>query len=359
MTWSYSIGRVLGSDIRVHVTFVFLLLWIGISAWQAEGGTAAAYAVLFILALFACVVAHELGHALMARRFGIRTPDITLLPIGGVARLERIPENPVEEIWVAAAGPAVSLALWIVLSLVAGRMPYLDGLQNFDFSPSGFLAELASVNLLLVLFNLIPAFPMDGGRVLRAVLALRYDRARATSIAGGIGQAVAVAFGVYGVVSGNLILLLVAFFVFAAATAETADVEMKALSADVPVREAMITSFEAIRPEDSLMAMSAALLHTTQHEFPVISTAGQFVGFVTRDAIFKAAAGEGNVRAEDVMVREVPRVGLKAPLRLALDALAGQGVPAVAVCGAGGDFLGYVTRENVGEWMILNRSRRR
>lgn len=357
MSWSYSIGRIFGSEIRVHVTFPFLLLWIGISAWQDSGPQAAIYAVLFVLALFACVVAHEFGHALMARRFGIRTPDITLLPIGGVARLDRMPENPVEEIWVALAGPAVSVSLWAILSLVAGGAPAATNLQDIDFSPASFVAGLASVNLLLVLFNLIPAFPMDGGRVLRAVLSLWLDRPRATAAAAGIGQATAVAFGLVGILSGNFLLLLVAFFVYAAATAETADVEMKALTADVPVREAMITTYEAVQPADALMAMAAALLHTTQHEFPVIDAEGRFEGFVTRDAIFRAAAQDEAVHAADVMTG-APTLGLTAPLKSALDALAKPNTPAVAICGSGGAFLGYVTRENIGEWMILNRKRK-
>lgn len=204
-----------------------------------------------------------------------------------------MPENPIEEIWVALAGPAVSLALWAILSLVSGGLPDLGALQDFTYSPTGFLSELAAINLVLVLFNLIPAFPMDGGRVLRAALSLRGNRAWATRTAGLVGQSVAIFFAVFGLLSGNLMLLLIAFFVYATAMSETADVEMKAATANVPVREAMITTYESVRPDDALMAMSAALLHTTQHEFPVVDTDGKLQGFVTRDAIFQAAQRDG------------------------------------------------------------------
>ena len=166
MSWSFPIGRLFGSELRVHATFFLLLVWIGTVSWMAEGTLAAIMSLLFIIALFACVVAHEFGHALMARRFGIRTPDITLLPIGGMARLERMPEEPRQEIAVAIAGPAVNVAIWALLTVFLGARTDMSTLQTLDDPAAGFLARLATVNLLLVLFNLIPAFPMDGGRVL-------------------------------------------------------------------------------------------------------------------------------------------------------------------------------------------------
>ena len=357
MAWSYSIGKYFGSELRVHATFFLLLMWIGVSAYNVGGAVAAAQNVLFVLGLFLCVVLHEFGHALMARRFGIRTPDITLLPIGGVARLEKIPEEPLQEIWVALAGPAVNIAIWAVLVLVLGPEASLSGLDTLDQAGSGFLAQLATVNLMLVLFNMIPAFPMDGGRVFRAALALWFGRQRATAIAAGAGQAIAMLFALSGLLSGNLILLLVAFFVFAAATAENADTQLRLSAEGVEARDAMITSYEPLRPDDGLAAMSSALLRTTQHDFPVIDDSGRCLGFVTRDAIFHAAQAEGPIRAEEAMIRDVPQVMLRAPLSSVLDALADGKSTVVAVTDPSGAFVGYVDRENIGEFVVLRRKK--
>jgi Zn-dependent protease len=189
MSWSFSIGTVLGSELRVHATFLLLLAWIGTAAFASGGPTAALVNIAFVLALFACVVAHEFGHALMARRFGVRTPDITLLPIGGMARLEKIPEAPAQEIAVALAGPAVNIVIWAGLTLLFGANDSLSTLGAIDDTGEGFVARLAAINLFLAIFNMIPAFPMDGGRVLRAALAVGMDRVRATKIAATAGQA--------------------------------------------------------------------------------------------------------------------------------------------------------------------------
>lgn len=357
MTWSYPVGRILGTELRVHATFFLLLLWVGASAWGQEGPAGAALSILFVLALFFCVVAHEFGHALMARRFDIATRDVTLLPIGGVARLERMPEDPRQEIWVAVAGPAVNVAIWALLVLILGAAPQLAAVERLDSAGSDFLGQLAAVNLTLVVFNLIPAFPMDGGRVLRAVLTVFLGRGRATAAATLIGQAAALGFALLGLLSGNLVLLLIAFFVFAAATAENAEVQMRAGAAGLEARDAMITSYEALAPGDGLDAMSAGLLRTTQHEFPVLDPAGRLMGFVTRDAIFGAASAGGRVTAEGAMRNAIPAVGLRTPLDEVLDALGRPDTPAVAVAAPDGRFLGFITAENIGELMVLRRTR--
>lgn len=222
MAWSWPLVRLLGSEVRVHATFVLLLAFVALSGWQAGGAAGAADNVLFVLALFACVVTHEFGHALMARRYGIATPDITLLPIGGLARLERMPEAPAREIAVALAGPAVSLALWLVLALIAGtaaRPGLPDG--------SGFVADLAAVNLMLALFNLAPAFPMDGGRVLRAALSARWGAARATAVAARAGQAIAALFVVVGLSGGQVMLALIGVFIWVAAASEQGEARQR------------------------------------------------------------------------------------------------------------------------------------
>ena len=180
MKWSWKIFRLAGIDVYVHATFLILIIWIGISFWLVGGSLAAVISgVSFILALFSCVVLHEMGHALTARRFGIRTRNIILLPIGGVASMERMPDDPKQEIAVALAGPAVNLfialALWLWLSVTN----QLQGVEQFTLQEGSFLQKLMLVNIILAIFNLLPAFPMDGGRVLRAALSMRMNHTRA------------------------------------------------------------------------------------------------------------------------------------------------------------------------------------
>src|SRR5688572_28514191 len=216
MRGSWRLGRIAGIKVFVHWTFFLLIGWIfAMHLMTGRGVASAAMGVVFILVLFACVLLHELGHALAARRYGIATRDITLLPIGGVARLERIPRNPTHELVVALAGPAVNvvIAFLIFVGLLAVNRGPIS--TQFLELQGGFFVQLLAVNIFLVLFNMIPAFPMDGGRVLRALLARRLHYARATAFAARVGQVIAVVLGVLGLfVLGNPMLLLVALFVF-------------------------------------------------------------------------------------------------------------------------------------------------
>ena len=353
MAWSFAVGRLLGSELRVHVTFFILLAWVGFAAY-AEGGLPAALDnILFVLALFACVVAHEFGHALMARRYGIRTPDITLLPIGGLARLERMPEKPMQEVAVALAGPAVNIVIWLVLVGLGAGMQ-LDAMAHIDSARIDLFSRLAYVNLFLAVFNLIPAFPMDGGRVFRALLCLKMDRVKATRAAASAGQIVAVGFGFLGLSTGNPILVLIAVFVFIAANAESQDVEMRSGARRVLARDAMITEFHALTPQDTLGTAAQAVIQTTQHEFPVLGPDGQLLGFVTRNQLFAALAGDHprSDPATSVMETEIPVVSPASGLEAVLDGLHG-GAPAVAVCTRAGQMVGYITRENIGELMVI------
>lgn len=356
MTWSYPIGRLFGTELRLHVTFLMLLAWIGTAAWLTDGPAAAVENVLFIAALFACVVAHEFGHALTARRYGIATADVTLLPIGGVARLERLPEAPVQELAVALAGPAVNVVIWAALNLIAGGLP-LGGLDRIEDADLGFVPRLAALNLGLALFNLLPAFPMDGGRVLRALLSIRFGRVRATRIAVAAGQALAAVLGLWGLTGGGPFVVLIAVFVFMAASAEQADVLLRAAAREYRARDAMIASFESLSPADTLDAAGRALLHTTQHEFPVLDAQGRPVGFLTRQALFRAMAEDGRQQSvASVMTAEVPTVAPSARLETVLDALQRRNTPAVAVLDGEGRCVGYITAENLGELMVLARA---
>lgn len=356
MSWSFSIGKLLGSELRVHATFLLLLVWIGTAAWVSEGVVAGILNVSFVLALFACVVAHEFGHALMARRFGIRTPDITLLPIGGMARLERIPEYPAKEIAVAIAGPAVNVVIWAVLTVLLDAGSSITALAEIEDSSQGFFERLAAVNLFLVLFNMIPAFPMDGGRVLRAALAIRLDRVRATQIAASAGQALAFLFGFLGLTTGNPLLMLIAIFVFFAAMAESSDVTLHELAREHYARDAMITSFETLAPDMTMASAEGALLRTTQAEFPVLDANKRLLGVLTKASIISNARESSNrTQVSAMMITEIPSVRLTSPLEDVLVLLQQAGKPVVSVTDDSGQFIGYVSRENIGEWMVINQ----
>ncbi len=358
MTWSFPIGRLFGSELRVHVTFFLLLAWIAWAGWAEGGPQAAAANTVFVLLLFACVIAHEFGHALTARRFGIRTPDVTLLPIGGVARLERMPENPREEILVALAGPAVNVVIFLILFVLGAtrNMPALDDAHGLTFA--NLPGQLAQINLWLALFNLLPAFPMDGGRVLRALLAFRMDRVTATRRAAQIGQVLAFGMGLAGFATGNIILLFIGLFIMMAAGSESSEVEMRSITRGLRVRDAMITEFEALAPDDTLEAAATALVRTTQHEFPVVDPVSrQLRGLLTRQKLFAALSAEPRPRdVAEIMERDLPRLGLNEPLDKVLEALQ-NGAPAVMVPSPEGGVLGYVTRENLGELMVVAHAR--
>jgi stage IV sporulation protein FB len=341
----------------VHATFFLLLAWIAAVAWAEGGAYAALVNVAFILVFFACVVAHEFGHALMARRYGIRTPDITLLPIGGMARLERMPERPAQEIAVALAGPAVNVVIFLVLVFGFRVDLSIETLTQIEDPARGFLGRVALVNLMLVLFNMLPAFPMDGGRVFRALLSIWMPRVRATRVAATAGQAIAFGFGFLGLFSGNPLLVLVAVFVFIAASAESSFVAMQEFGRHTGVRAAMITSFESLREDSTLNEAAAALIRTTQHEFPVVDGRGVMVGLLTRRALYLALAEEEGHRMRPVLPwldREVPTVPVDAPLEAAMEAMARAGSTAVGVTSLSGGLIGYVTHENIGELMVVS-----
>lgn len=355
MSWSYKLGRFLGIDVFIHFTFLLLLAFIGVSNWLATQSLAGVIGgVGFFLALFTCVLLHEYGHALMARKYGIPTKDITLLPIGGVARLERMPENPVHELWVALAGPAVNVVIAAALGawlLITGAWEPLTSLST---TSGGFAERLLVVNLFLVLFNLIPAFPMDGGRVLRALLAMRYDYAYSTRIAARVGQGLAVVFGFIGLFS-NPFLILIAFFVWMGAAQEAAATEMKSSLGGLPVREAMLTDFQVLTPSDRLSDASRLLIEGSQQDFPVVDQ-GTVVGILTHHRLFDSLREKGEwTYVGDVMEREFHTLRSDELLEVALtNAFPGMTVMPVL---RGGQLVGLLTAENVGELMMIRAAR--
>jgi len=287
MKWSIKIGRYAGIDVYMHVTFLLLISWVALLHWrQSQSVAAAAAGVFFILVVFLCVVLHEYGHALAARRYGIQTRDIILFPIGGVARLERIPTNPLHELRVALAGPAVNViiaaGLFVWLKITASFEP----MQMLTITAGPFLERIMAVNLFLVAFNMIPAFPMDGGRVLRAVLATRQEYSRATQIAASIGQGIAVFFGLIGLFY-NPLLLFIAFFVWIGASQEAGEAQMRSAVGRIPVQQAMMTDFKVIHRNDSLERAIELTLAGAQKDFPVADN-GQVEGILTQADLLKA-----------------------------------------------------------------------
>ena len=352
MGWSFPIGVFMGTVLRVHVTFFLLLAWIGGSAWFAGGPTAALGAIIFIVLLFACVVLHEFGHVIAARRYGVRTPDITLLPIGGVARLERIPEKPMQELVVALAGPAVNVAIAAVLLVVLGGiLPP----ESMELSNPGvdLIARLATVNIFLALFNLIPAFPMDGGRVLRALLAHWLGYARGTRIAATVGQVVAFGFGFLGLF-GNPLLLFIALFVYLGATAEAHAAQMRELSHGLIARDAMVSRFESLARHSSIEDAVQLLLRTSQHDFPVLDESGRMLGLVTRADLVKALREKKpETSVFEVMRTDIASISDRQALKEAMTLIQQQGMPAVGVVDSSGRLVGLITPENIGELVMV------
>ncbi len=354
MRGSLRIGRIAGIDIYIHWSFWLLILWIlFIYLLAGQGIVLALRGVLLILAVFGCVVLHELGHALTARRFGIPTRDITLLPIGGLARLQRMPDKPNQEFWIAIAGPAVNvviaLILYVVLQLGYGTLPVEDMFRI----QGNLLAQLLWINLFLAAFNLLPAFPMDGGRILRALLAQRMDYVRATQIAASVGQGMAILFALFGLFL-NPFLLLIALFVFVGAQEEAHAAIMRTLVRGVPVSHAMITRFVALRPDEPISRAVEELLSGYEQEFPVVDDEGHVIGVLTRKSLMKALAEQGlTARVADAMIASCPAVEASAMLEEAFELMQNSGCPVLPVTQKG-ELVGLLTLENIGEFLMIN-----
>jgi Zn-dependent protease/CBS domain-containing protein len=357
MRWSYRIGRIAGTDIKVHVTFLLVVGWWALVGYTEGGPAGALFSALSLLALFACILLHEFGHILMARRFGVRTPDVILLPIGGVARLERIPEEPRQELLIALAGPAVTLAIAVVLfGLLRLSGSHADVVRLSEHQP--FLAQLVTVNLYLLLFNLIPAFPMDGGRVLRAVLASRLGLLRGTRIAATLGQGFAVIGGLYGITQPEPLLVLVAFFVFLGANAEAAAVETRAAGEGLQVKQMMVTDFRTVPIYATLNDAVGLLLSGEQREFPVLDNLGRTEGILTRDNLIRGLSQRGpESTVAEAMTPDVPTVSPTLGFQEALDRLRASRLPALPVVDIGGALVGLLTLDNITDLLLVRRAR--
>lgn len=359
MRWSLPLGRWFGIEVRLHLTFLLLLAFVGGSSWAATGEVERAVrSVLFYLILFGCVLLHEFGHALAARRYGIRTRDITLLPIGGVARLESTGETPWQELVIALAGPLVNviIAAGLAVGLFTGSLQWP---QLASHAVEGSLpGQVLAANVFLVLFNLLPAFPMDGGRVLRALLAMRLSPVRATQIAAVVGKVLAVGLAFAGLfLLHNPMLMFIALFVWMGATGETAVAEQRSLFANVPVRLAMLTQFRTISPGDSLGEVTQLMLAGWQTEFPVVQ-GGEVVGLLTREGLVRGlSAGGPGATAGQFLTRDYITADPDEPLTRVVDRLQRQdGAVTTVPIIRDGELVGLLTAENVGEFVMVSRA---
>ena len=357
MKWQWKLARIAGIDVYMHASFLLLIGWVAFSHWTEQGTLNAVLSgVFFILLLFGFVVMHEYGHALTARKYGIKTRDITLFPIGGVARLERMPEKPIEELWVALAGPAVNVVVAIALFGYLLFTRTFEPITNLTISSGSLVERLMIVNLWLVGFNLIPAFPMDGGRVLRALLGLRMDYVRATQIAANVGQAFAFIFGFIGLFS-NPFLVFIAFFVWMGASQEASMVQMKHSLSGIPVTRAMQTDFDVLTPRDTLSRVVGLILAGSQHDFPVIQN-DRVVGILDRDAFMKALSERGqSVPVTEVMRRDITEIDSHDMVEAALMRLQENGSKTLPVM-HNGALVGLITSENITEYLMIRSALR-
>jgi len=349
--------RIAGIDLRMHVTFPLILVWAAIQfgLLLGRGLEGALFGVIVTLVLFIIVVLHELGHALTARQFGVPTKQIVLLPIGGVAQLQRIPERPLAELLIAIAGPAVNFALAIIFYLGGRAFGFrmqdtLLALQNLGQANFGTLFGYIFVaNLFLAVFNLLPAFPMDGGRVLRALLATVLPYTRATQIAVFIGQGMAFLFGLWGFLGGGFFLILIAIFIFMGAGQEGQMVQVRNVLEDVKVGQAFSRQVQAVRVDDPLQRAVDLTLRSFQADFPVIDAENHVVGILTASDLFKALNDHNTaVPVQQVMRREFMTAAPDEDLFEVHQRMMDANQDAIPVVQAGA-FLGMLTLRDLNE----------
>ena len=382
MSGSWRIGTLAGIGVYLHWTFLILLAWVGLTHYaRGDDFVDAMHGFVFIIALFGIIVLHELGHALAARHYGIPTKDITLLPIGGVARLERMPEDPKQELVVAIAGPIVNVALAFICAI---GIAILAGVSNFESIMSkgvddlgfvtedyqsvpalsqtaligtNFLSKMLVVNVILVLFNLLPAFPMDGGRVLRALLAMRLDYVSATQMAASVGQGMAILFGLLGLFF-NPFLVFIALFVWMGAASEASMVQVRSGLQGIPVSQAMITHFQSVSPDDRLQDAASHIIDGFQHDFPVQKD-GHLVGVLTKTDLLRSLATIGpDAHVRDVMRDDFETAAPRDMLQSVFMRLQEGNCYTLPII-EGDRLVGIITMENIGEYLAIHGAIRR
>lgn len=359
MRWSVRAARLFGVDVKVHATFGLVLVLGAVQWGTGRGAAGALFGAALMLALFVCVVLHELGHSLVARAFGVPTREIVLLPIGGVALMGPMPRSPLRELAIAVAGPLVNVLLAGLLAPATGVTAALLGLDAQGLvrgagAPSvpTFLLWLLGANVSLAVFNMVPAFPLDGGRILRALLALCLDHERATKVAAVVGQLIAAALGFFGLVFGAPTLLLVALFIFLGATGEGRRARLAPLLARLSAREACNARALRLAPQDTVERAADYVLAAHQPDFAVVEE-DRLLGVVTRDDLVDALArGGGGAAVAGIMRSDAPRAKAGATLAEVQDALYAAGARVAAVFD-GERFLGLLSLEDIARALML------
>jgi Zn-dependent protease/CBS domain-containing protein len=366
MGGSLKIGRAFGIDVKVHWTFFLLLAFFAFAAYQGSGSWLSALVTVgIIVALFVCVLLHEYGHSLVAQRLGIEIGDITLLPIGGLARLKSLPEKPWDEVKIAIAGPLVNVVLAPIFFgmalLLGGSLAMPPTLLGGVHSAGQVFVYLGFINVALVVFNLIPAFPMDGGRVLRGLLATRLGPVRATDIASAVGQFFAAAFFLIGLLGQNLLLALIAVFIFFGATGEAQMVRQRETMRGLRVADVMGSRrrTETVTPYHTFGQVLDLVIHGYQEDFPVVGESGNLVGMLTRNEIMAAAhSPDRYASVRDVMKTEFPTISPDADLFTdGARILQESGLRALPVV-RGGELVGMLTMDDIGQAALLRDLRR-
>jgi Zn-dependent protease/CBS domain-containing protein len=361
MGGSFKIGRAFGIDVKVHWTFFLLLAFFAFLGYQGRGGLIGALVTMtVIVALFFCVLLHEFGHSLVAQRLGIEIPDITLLPIGGVARLKTLPDKPVDEVKIAIAGPVVNVVLapiFFGVALLLGSNLFVTPNPVAGFGSVGqVFAYLGYLNLALAIFNLIPAFPMDGGRVLRGLLATRMGTVRATDVSSAVGQFFAVLFFLVGLLGGNFFLALIAVFIFFGASGEAQIVRQRELMRGLSVSDVMGTKrrTETVTPYHNFGQVLDSVIHGYQEDFPVVDEDGRLVGMITRNEILAAAHSPNRFAdVRDLMKTDFPTISPDADLFTdGYRTLQESGLRAIPVI-KNDELVGMLTVEDVGQASLL------
>jgi len=350
MRWSLKIGSIIGIPVKVHITFFLLLLLIFFAGTQIIG-TGGLSGVIFVILIFASVVFHELSHAIVARHYGLNVQDITLLPIGGVARMTGLPERPIQEVVIAIAGPIASFflafCLWFAIGIFGTEVTVMD------LSVRGsLLAQLTAVNFVLGVFNLLPAFPMDGGRVLRGLLALYLTPFTATRIAVGVGQGLAIALFFLGIFTMNFFMILIALFVYMGAESEEQQMGIMMALGKATAQNAMISDIETLSPAQTLGEAVELYFKSFQGDFPVMDQ-DRLIGLLTREVLTEALHKRGpSVTVSQVMTRDFPTALEQTPLIDVLQKIQETGSKTVPIL-KGSDLKGLITLEQIGRFNMV------
>jgi Zn-dependent protease/predicted transcriptional regulator len=329
MKWSFKAGSILGIEFRIHYTFFILLLFVYIAGMR-KGATLAINGVLFVCAVFMCVLIHEVGHSILARKYGKETKSITLLPIGGVATIEEMPEKPLQEVVMSAVGPFINLAIAGILYLFSGQWSGFHPPGIYPATGGEFLESLIVINIFLAIFNLLPAFPMDGGRILRGFLSLCYSTVKATSIAVFVGQTFALLFVFYGIFF-NFWLAIIGIFLYLGAGSEKQQLQIVNLLHNIPISAIMSVNYQTLSPDEPLKKALEKIYHGCQDDFPVIDK-GDIKGILNQESIIAAIHEKGvDLSVADVMDKDFISTDPGKPLAQIYKKLSSENKSSIAV----------------------------